>query len=73
MDASEAAAYLGVGLTKLRDWEREQNLPVHRLGSGPKAHRRFYRSELDTWLRSRCTANPPDQGRPAKPAKKGRK
>jgi hypothetical protein len=34
-------------------------LPVHRLGSGPKAQRRCYRAELDSWLRSRCSDNTP--------------
>ena len=62
MTARQAAAYLQVSPQKLRDWELEQNLPVHRLGNGPKAQRRFYKAELDTWLRSRCTYTTPGNG-----------
>ena len=62
MPAHEAATYLGVtldGLAKLIAGDPE--FPVHRLGRGPKAHRRFYRSELDAWLRSRCSDQAPRQ------------
>ena len=60
MPPREAASYLGVtldGLAKLI--AGDPAFPVHRLGRGPKAHRRFYRSELDTWLRSRCSDQAP--------------
>lgn len=56
MTPKMAADYLGVtveGLGKLI--AADEDFPVHRLGSGPKAHRRFYRSDLDLWLKSRCS------------------
>ena len=62
MTAGEAAAYLTITLEGLAKLIREDpSMPVHRLGRGPKAHRRFYRSELDAWLRSRCSTRTPDQ------------
>lgn len=54
MTAKQAADYLQVSWQQLRVWEVEYGLPVHRLGTGPKAQRRFYREELDQWVRSRC-------------------
>ena len=57
-----AAEYLGVtveGIGKLI--AANPDFPVHRLGNGPKAHRRFYRADLDAWLRSRCSTRTPDQ------------
>jgi hypothetical protein len=62
MTAEQAAAYLQTGIDRLWMWEKRYNLPTHRLGAGPKAQRRYYRSELDAWLRSRCIAPTPDQG-----------
>ena len=60
MPPPAAAKYLGItvaGLGKLI--ADDPRFPVHRLGDGPKAHRRFYRSELDAWLRSRCSDRAP--------------
>lgn len=61
MTPAEAARYLQVTPQTLRTYERDLGLPVHRLGAGPKAQRRFYRVELDTWVKSRWTANSPGQ------------
>lgn len=61
MAPPEAARYLGVTPQTLRVYEKDHGLPVHRMGTGPKAQRRFYRTELDRWLRSRWTANAPGQ------------
>jgi excisionase family DNA binding protein len=62
MTAKQAAAYLQIGLDRLRSWEKRAGLPTHRLGDGPKAERRYYAAELDAWLKSRCIAPTPDQG-----------
>lgn len=61
MTPAEAADYLSVTPQTLRVYERDLGLPVHRLGDGPKAQRRFYLAELDEWVRSRWTANAPAQ------------
>lgn len=54
---TEAAAFLGVTPRTVDRWIRLEALPVHRLGSGPKAQKRFYLSELDQWIRSRYAAD----------------
>jgi len=60
MPAPEAATYLDITLAGLaKIISEDPTFPVHRMGSGPKAHRRFYRSELDAWLRSRCSDQAP--------------
>jgi excisionase family DNA binding protein len=64
MTAREGAAYLGVARQTFDKYVAEQGLPVHRLGNGPKAQRRVYASEIDAWLRSRCSA--PTAGNGAK-------
>jgi hypothetical protein len=65
MDAYGAAAYLGLSLNGLNKIVRnDPSFPVHRMGTGPRAHRRFYRSELDRWLRNRCSDHHPAGGSP---------
>jgi len=59
MSVDEAAAYLLVTSRTVDRWIATGGLPVHRLGDGPKAPKRFYRSELDAWVRSRCSDNTP--------------
>ena len=59
MTIQEAAAYLSVTPRTVDRFICEDELPVHRMGDGPKAQKRFYRSELDAWLRSRCSDNTP--------------
>lgn len=61
MNAEQAAAYLQTGIDRLWMWEKRYNLPTHRLGTGPKAQRRYFRSELDAWVKSRCITPAPDQ------------
>lgn len=68
MAAREAAAYLGVGIDMLARFEKE-GLVTHRLTSGPKAQRRWYRADLDAFVqrplatkgrqRIRCSENTP--------------
>jgi len=59
MSLDEAATYLLVTSRTVDRWIATNGLPVHRLGAGPKAPKRFYRSELDAWVRSRCSDNTP--------------
>lgn len=54
----EAAQLLRVSMRQLRELELHEGLPVHRMGHGSKAQRRFLRDELIRWLEFRCTANP---------------
>jgi excisionase family DNA binding protein len=59
MSIDEAARYLNVTPRTVDRYVNAAALPVHRMGAGPKAHKRFYRSELDAWLRSRCSDTAP--------------
>jgi DNA-binding transcriptional MerR regulator len=65
MNAAEAAEYLGVGIDMLARFEKE-GLVTHRLGTGPKAQRRWYRADLDAFVtrvsRNRCSPEPAGQG-----------
>ena len=61
MSVDQAAAYLGVTSRTVDRWISNSGLPVHRLGAGPKAQKRFYRSELDAWIRNRCSDSRPGQ------------
>ena len=62
MTAAEAAEYLGVGVEMLARYEKE-GLVTYRLGDGPKAPRRWYRSDLDDFVRraarNRCSPESP--------------
>lgn len=52
VNAETAAFHLGVTPGTLDNLIRDNpDFPMHRIGSSAKAHRRFYRSELDAWLR----------------------
>jgi excisionase family DNA binding protein len=62
MGITAVAEYLDVTARTIDRWIREEGLPVHRLGSGPQARKRFYRSEIDEWVRSRCSDNTPRNG-----------
>ena len=61
MTPREAAAYLRLNPRTFDEKVRTDGVPVHRIGSGPKAQRRFYRVELDTWLRSKCSDSTADE------------
>jgi excisionase family DNA binding protein len=63
MDPATTAAYLGCTKDTLLVWEKTLGLPTHRIGTGRRAPKRFYRSEIDEWLKSRCTAPAAGQGR----------
>jgi hypothetical protein len=56
MTATEAAHYLRINYRQMTRLQRDPSFPVHRIGTGPKAVRRYYRAELDRWLRSRWSA-----------------
>lgn len=61
MAAAEAAHYLGVAVDMLARFEKD-GLVTHRLGNGPKAQRRWYRTDLDAYVtrasRNRCSPDP---------------
>jgi excisionase family DNA binding protein len=59
MTSAEAAEYLSVPRDSLTRLEK-RGLPVHRMGTGPKAPKRYFAAELDTWLKSKCNAQTPD-------------
>lgn len=61
MTAKQAAAYLQIGLDRLGEFEKHHELPTHRLGTGPKAQRRYFKDELDAWLKFRWTAKTADR------------
>lgn len=49
----EIAAYLGRSVRACQQWEREMELPVHRLDGSPKARVFAYKDELDQWRDAR--------------------
>jgi predicted DNA-binding transcriptional regulator AlpA len=55
MTAHEVAARLRVTLGAVASYEKltDNPLPVHRLGSGPRAPKRYVRGEVEAWIRSR--------------------
>jgi DNA-binding transcriptional MerR regulator len=60
MGVAAAAQYLDVTPRTIDRWERTLGLPVHRIGKGNSARKRYYRSELDEWVRNRYTADAAD-------------
>ena len=46
----EIASYLGRAERKCRRWEKEFDLPVHRMDGSPRASVFAYKEELDRWL-----------------------
>lgn len=62
MTAKQAAAYMGVSRQTFDKYVKAGWVPVHRLGDGPKAHRRFFESELKIAIRNRCSDTPPASG-----------
>ena len=50
----EIAAYLKRGTRTVQRWEREQGLPVHRLGGRKQGSVFAYKPELDGWWHQRC-------------------
>lgn len=52
----EAAEHLRCSLDTLRRWQREhRDFPVHRTSTRGSAAPLYFRSELNQWLRSRCS------------------
>lgn len=52
---ARVADYLDVSTKTVTRWITDHGLPVHRVGTGPRATMRFYRVEVDAWLRNRCS------------------
>lgn len=52
----EIAAYVGYDESTVRRWEKNSNLPVHRVGGSKGASVYAYSEEIDGWLRK--SANP---------------
>jgi hypothetical protein len=48
----EIASYLGRGVRTVQRWERELQLPIHRIGSGPRSPVYALTSELNFWMRT---------------------
>jgi tetratricopeptide (TPR) repeat protein len=46
----EISAYLGRSVRTCQQWEKELDLPIHRLDGTPKARVFAYQEELDRWL-----------------------
>jgi len=46
----EIAAFLGRGVRTVQRWERDLQLPVHRIGSGPRSPVYAFIAELNFWV-----------------------
>ena len=55
VDLEGAADHFSVTGRTIDRWEKEAGLPVHRLGIGTKARKRYDLVELDQWARNRCS------------------
>jgi hypothetical protein len=55
LTADDMCDWLQIGPSTLTKLEKEEGLPVHRLGSGPKAPRRYLQPEVVEWFKSRCS------------------
>ena len=53
----EIAAFLGRGVRTVQRWERELQLPVHRIGSGPRSPVYALTTELNFWITNLGDAN----------------
>jgi predicted DNA-binding transcriptional regulator AlpA len=51
--------FLGISPKTLITYENELALPVHRIHAGTRAPKRYYLSEVNAWLRSRCSRPAP--------------
>jgi Tol biopolymer transport system component len=60
----EIAFYLGKGVTTVRRWAREEDLPVRRLEHLKRGSVIAYREELDDWLRARAELPAPSTTSP---------
>jgi Tol biopolymer transport system component/predicted DNA-binding transcriptional regulator AlpA len=57
----EIAAYLGRGVSTVRRWEREEELPVRRLDHLKRGSVLAFKSEIDRWLQLRTTPLPAEE------------
>lgn len=51
---ADVSAYLKVERRTINRYIVDDGLPCHAIGRGKRARKRFYREEVDAWLRSRC-------------------
>jgi len=63
----EIASYLGRGVRTVQRWEREEQLPVHRLEHSKRGSVYALESELARWWSSRQSAPPPTAPTPPAP------
>ena len=61
----EISAYLQCSLRTCQRWEKELDLPIHRLDGTPKARVFAYRVELDDWLKGKLNHSDVLKGRRA--------
>ena len=68
----EIATFLGRGIRTVQRWEREEGLPVHRLGHDKRGTVYAKRDELTAWWESRrvTLAAQPSEDAPAEPARR---
>lgn len=52
----EIAVYLNRGVRTTQRWEKQNSLPVYRVGKGTKSPVFAYRFEIDAWLRTHAGA-----------------
>jgi hypothetical protein len=57
----EIASYLDRGVRTVQRWERDSQLPVHRLGTGKVGPVFAFPSELDLWLNTAIRSAPRKQ------------
>jgi hypothetical protein len=55
----DIASYLGRGIRTVQRYERDLGLPVHRPSGKPQGSVVATRSELDAWVASRLSGQPP--------------
>lgn len=55
----EIAVHLNRGVRTLQRWEKENGLPVHRLGDGSKAPVFAFPAEIQDWLYTKAPRVPP--------------
>ena len=65
----EIATFLGRGVRTVQRWERELQLPIHRIGNGPRSSVYALIPELNFWITtSGAIRTEPAHGAPLSPA-----
>jgi len=65
----EIATFVGRGVRTVQRWERELQLPVHRIGNGPRSPVYALISELNFWITTSGAMRPEAvHGAPLRPA-----